>query len=232
MLEVKNVVKTYGEKEACTYALNHASVKVENGTFCTIIGPSGSGKSTLLNLIGGLDSADSGSVVFNGQDVSKMNRKEKLNYRRENVGFIFQFYNLVPNLTVYENIKVCENISKDAFDIDEMMRLLGIEDKRDKFPSQLSGGQQQRCAIARALVKNPRLLLCDEPTGALDTTNTCEIMKLLRQINKKYNTTILIVTHNELICKISDKIINISDGKITRDETIANPLNPEDLAWA
>jgi putative ABC transport system ATP-binding protein len=232
MLEVKNAVKTYGEKEAKTYALNNASVTIEDGSFCAIIGPSGSGKSTLLNLIGGLDSADSGSVIFNGKDITKLSMKDRLEYRRENLGFIFQFFNLVPNLTVYENIKVCENISSSPLDIEEMMKVLGIADKRDKFPSQLSGGQQQRCAIARALVKNPKLLLCDEPTGALDTSNTKEIMKLLREINKKYGTTILIVTHNELICSISDRIIGISDGRIVRDEKVDLPADPDSVQWA
>lgn len=232
MLEVRNVVKSYGEKEAKTYALNNATVSIEDGSFCSIIGPSGSGKSTLLNLIGGLDSADRGSILFNGKDIIGLSMKERLEYRRENLGFIFQFYNLVPNLTVYENIKVCENISASPLDIEEMMRILGIADKRDKFPSQLSGGQQQRCAIARALVKNPKLLLCDEPTGALDTANTKDIMKLLREINRKYGTTILIVTHNELICRISDRIIGISDGRIVRDEKVENPADPDQIEWA
>lgn len=231
MLEIQNVVKTYGEKETQIYALNNVSLTIPEGSFCTIMGASGSGKSTLLNLVGGLDTVDSGHIIFNGQDITKLSKTQRLNYRRENVGFVFQFYNLIPNLTVYENIKVCENISKDPFNIDEIMEILGIVDKRNKFPAQLSGGQQQRCAIARALVKNPNLLLCDEPTGALDTKNAKETIKILRTINKKYNTTILIVTHNDLICKVSDRVISISDGKIICDKTIENPENPENMNW-
>ena len=232
MLDVKNVVKSYGQGDAKMYALNNVSVSIEDGCFCSIIGPSGSGKSTFLNLIGGLDKADSGSIEFNGTDILGLSRKKKLEYRRKNLGYIFQFYNLIQNLTVYENVKVCENISGNPLGVDEILSMLGILDKKDKFPSQLSGGQQQRCAIARALVKNPALLLCDEPTGALDTTNTREIMNLLRDVNKKYNTTILIVTHNDLICKVSDRVIGITDGKIVRDEVMENPASPDSIEWA
>ena len=232
MLDVKNVVKSYGQGDAKMYALNNVSVSIEDGCFCSIIGPSGSGKSTFLNLIGGLDKADSGSIEFNGTDILGLSRKKKLEYRRKNLGYIFQFYNLIQNLTVYENVKVCENISGNPLGVDEILSMLGILDKKDKFPSQLSGGQQQRCAIARALVKNPALLLCDEPTGALDTTNTREIMNLLRDVNKKYNTTILIVTHNDLICKVSDRVIGITDGKIVRDEVVENPASPDSIEWA
>ena len=232
MLDVKNVVKSYGQGDAKMYALNNVSVSIEDGCFCSIIGPSGSGKSTFLNLIGGLDKADSGTIQFNGTDILGLSRKKKLEYRRKNLGYIFQFYNLIQNLTVYENVKVCENISGNPLGVDEILDMLGILDKKDKFPSQLSGGQQQRCAIARALVKNPALLLCDEPTGALDTTNTREIMNLLRDVNKKYNTTILIVTHNDLICKVSDRVIGITDGKIVRDEVVENPASPDSIEWA
>ena len=232
MLDVKNVVKSYGQGDAKMYALNNVSVSIEDGCFCSIIGPSGSGQSTFLNLIGGLDKADSGTIQFNGTDILGLSRKKKLEYRRKYLGYIFQFYNLIQNLTVYENVKVCENISGNPLGVDEILDMLGILDKKDKFPSQLSGGQQQRCAIARALVKNPALLLCDEPTGALDTTNTREIMNLLRDVNKKYNTTILIVTHNDLICKVSDRVIGITDGKIVRDEVIENPASPDSIEWA
>ena len=232
MLEVKNVVKSYGQGDAKMYALNNASVSIEDGCFCSIIGPSGSGKSTFLNLIGGLDKADSGSIEFNGTDILGLSRKKKLEYRRKNLGYIFQFYNLIQNLTVYENVKVCENISGNPLGVDEILSMLGILDKKDKFPSQLSGGQQQRVSIARSLAKNPALLLCDEPTGALDTTNTREIMNLLRDVNKKYNTTILIVTHNDLICKVSDRVIGITDGKIVRDEVVENPASPDSIEWA
>lgn len=232
MLSVKNVVKKYGEKEVENTVLNSVSFDIDDGEICTIIGPSGSGKSTLLNLIGGLDSVESGSINAFGTEVLSLKFKEKAVYRRKYLGYIFQFYNLVPNLTVSENIRVCKELAEQPMDMDELIKLMGLWEHKDKFPSQLSGGQQQRCAIARALVKNPRLLLCDEPTGALDSKNTKEVMCILKDINKKYKTTILIVTHNELICKVSDRIIGIVDGRIIRNEKNAEPVSPEDIEWA
>lgn len=232
MLKVNGVVKTYGEAEAKTTVLNKASFTVEKGEICSIIGPSGSGKSTLLNLIGCLDSADDGKIIIDGEDVSKLSKKERSLFRRKQLGFIFQFYNLVPNLTVLENIRVCEEISNNPLDKEELLKTMGLWEHRNKFPSQISGGQQQRCAIIRALVKNPKILLCDEPTGALDSKNTMEIMKIIKSINEKYQTTILMVTHNEELCKLSNHVIKLVDGKVVKDEKVEHPLSPENIQWS
>lgn len=231
MIDVKAVVKTYGEKEAKAVVLNKVSFSLEEGCFCSIIGPSGSGKSTLLNIIGGLESADEGQILVEGKNILGLSRKESLAYRRDLLGFIFQFYNLIPNLTVYENIKTCEDLTDQPIEIESLMKLLGLWEHRDKFPPQLSGGQQQRCAIARALVKNPKILLCDEPTGALDSSNTKEIMCILKEINEKYKTTVLVVTHNNLVCNISDRILRIVDGKIVLDKVNQQPADPASIDW-
>lgn len=231
MIDVKNLNKTYGEKAAAAQVLKHVSFSLEKGCFCSIVGPSGSGKSTLLNILGGLETADSGMITVDGAPVCGLSSRQELKYRREYLGFIFQFYNLIPNLTAYENIKVCEDLSSDSLDLEELMKQLGIWEHRNKFPSQLSGGQQQRCAIARALVKNPKILLCDEPTGALDSTNTKDIMCILKEINEKYSTTILIVTHNDLICETSDRILRLVDGEIVQDQRNDHPKKPEDIDW-
>ena len=197
-LEVKNVKKAYGNDDVTVPVLNGIDFKMEEGKICVILGPSGSGKSTLLNIIGAIDTADSGEVLVDGQDITKMNKKQLLEYRRDYLGFVFQFYNLIPNLNVEENIRVCDYLSDNPLDIDELLDVLGLAEHRYKFPSQLSGGQQQRCAIARALIKKPKLLLCDEPTGALDYKTSKEMLKLIEVINKKYNMTMVIVTHNEV----------------------------------
>ncbi|GAA0063909.1 ABC transporter ATP-binding protein [Clostridium sp. CTA-1] len=198
---------------------------------CVILGPSGSGKSTLLNTIGGLDRVDEGQIVVDGLDISKLKSKELSLYRRNYLGFIFQFYNLVPNLTLRENIQVCEYLSKESLDLDELLEVLGIKEHKNKFPSQLSGGQQQRCAIARALIKNPKLLLCDEPTGALDYKTSKEILILLEKINKKYGTTILIVTHNTVIKDMVHKVIKIKDGQISNEYVNENLIPAIELQW-
>ena len=184
---------------------------------CVIQGTSGSGKSTLLNCIGGLDSMDSGSVKVDGQEIFGLKPAQLADYRRDNLGFIFQFYNLVPNLTVRENIQVCEYLSKQPLDMDELLETLGLTEHQNKFPSQLSGGQQQRCAIARALIKNPKLLLCDEPTGALDSKTSKDILILLEEVNQKYGTTMLIVTHNNAIKNMVHKVLVVKDGQIKRE---------------
>lgn len=184
---------------------------------CVIQGTSGSGKSTLLNCIGGLDTMDSGSIKVDGTEIFGMNSDQLADYRRDNLGFIFQFYNLVPNLTVRENIQVCEYLTYDPLPVDDLIETLGLTEHQNKFPSQLSGGQQQRCAIARALVKNPKLLLCDEPTGALDSKTSRDILVLLEEINAKYGTTMLIVTHNNSIKNMVHKVIFIKDGLISRE---------------
>ncbi len=216
-LEIKDVKKSYGKDSSYIQVLKGVTTGVEQGQMCVIQGTSGSGKSTLLNCIGGLDTMDSGSVKVDGKEVFGLKGTALSNYRRENLGFIFQFYNLVPNLTVRENIQVCEYISENPLDIDELMDTLGLTEHQNKFPSQLSGGQQQRCAIARALVKNPKLLLCDEPTGALDSKTSRDILILLEKINEKYGITMLIVTHNNSIKNMVHKVIIIKDGQVKKD---------------
>lgn len=216
-LEVKEMKKSYGEGESHVQVLKGLTTGVERGQMCVIFGSSGSGKSTFLNCIGGLDNIDSGSVMVDGMEIAVMDQRELSDYRRSNLGFIFQFYNLVPNLTVRENIQVCEYLSEQPLDMEELLETLGITEHQNKFPSQLSGGQQQRCAIARALIKNPKLLLCDEPTGALDSQTSRDILILLEEINKKYNTTMLIVTHNNSIKDMVHKVIKIKDGRISKE---------------
>lgn len=228
-LEVKNVKKSYGKDQSYIQVLKGVSTEVEKGQMCVIQGTSGSGKSTLLNCIGGLDTMDSGSVMVDGKEIFGLKPSELSDYRRDNLGFIFQFYNLVPNLTVRENIQICSHISQSPLDIDELLEALGMTEHQKKFPSQLSGGQQQRCAIARALVKNPKLLLCDEPTGALDSKTSRDILVLLEEINRKYGTTMLIVTHNNSIKNMVHKVIYIKDGLITKDYINENRVSASEL---
>lgn len=216
-LEINGLKKSYGKDTSYVEVLRGVSASVRRGQMCAIQGTSGSGKSTLLNCIGGLETIDSGSVKVDGREISGLKPKELSEYRRDNLGFVFQFYNLVPNLTVQENIEVCAYISQAPADIDELIELLGLSGHRNKFPSQLSGGQQQRCAIARALVKNPRLLLCDEPTGALDSRTSRDILILLEKINEKYGATMLIVTHNNAIKNMMHKVLVVKDGLIISD---------------
>ncbi len=216
-LEIKDVKKSYGQDGSYVQVLKGVNTGVEKGQMCVIQGTSGSGKSTLLNCIGGLDVMDSGSIKVDGIEIFGMKNKALSDYRRDNLGFIFQFYNLVPNLTVKENIQVCENLAKDPLDMDELLDVLGLTEHQNKFPSQLSGGQQQRCAIARALIKNPKLLLCDEPTGALDSNTSRDILILLEKINEKYGTTMLIVTHNNSIKNMVHKVIFLKDGLVRKE---------------
>ncbi|MFR7906454.1 MAG: ABC transporter ATP-binding protein [Coprococcus eutactus] len=216
-LEVSEVKKSYGEGGSYVQVLKGINTGVEKGQMCVIQGTSGSGKSTLLNCIGGLDNMDSGSIKVDGTEIFGMTSDQLADYRRDNLGFIFQFYNLVPNLTVRENIQVCEYLTDDPLPMDDLIETLGLTEHQNKFPSQLSGGQQQRCAIARALVKNPKLLLCDEPTGALDSKTSRDILVLLEEINAKYGTTMLIVTHNNSIKNMVHKVIFIKDGLISKE---------------
>lgn len=216
-LEVKDVKKSYGKDQSYIQVLKGVNTSVGKGQMCVIQGTSGSGKSTLLNCIGGLDEMDSGSVTVDGQEIFGLKPAQLSDYRRDNLGFIFQFYNLVPNLTVKENIKVCEYLTDKPLDMNELLDTLGLTEHQNKFPSQLSGGQQQRCAIARALIKNPKLLLCDEPTGALDSKTSRDILVLLEKINAKYGTTMLIVTHNNSIKNMVHKVIFLKDGVVTKD---------------
>ena len=228
-IQLKNAKKQYGEGEAAVYALDGADLTVEQGKIYVILGPSGSGKSTLLNMIGGLDSLDSGSISVAGRDISRSGKKELTDYRRESVGFVFQFYNLIPDLTVQENVEVVSDISKDPLDIEEVLEALDIAKYRRRFPKELSGGQQQRVAIARALIKNPKLLLCDELTGALDTKSSRQVLEFIEKVNKQFGTTIVIITHNEAIAAMADNIVRIKDGKIDSNEANSNKLSAQDL---
>ena len=229
MIEFTDVVKSYTQGNK---ALNGVTMQIEDGEFCFLIGPSGSGKSTLLNCIGGLDVVDSGSIQVDGQEMVGLKMDALSDYRRDYLGFIFQFYNLVPNLTVRENIQVCEYLTDQPLDMDELLDVLGLTEHQNKFPSQLSGGQQQRCAIARALIKNPKLLLCDEPTGALDSRTSRDILILLEKINAQYGTTMIIVTHNNAIKDMVDQVIVLKDGQIKKNycnETKVPAAELEDL---
>lgn len=231
-LTVRDLKKSYGEGESYIQVLKGISTGVKQGQMCVIQGSSGSGKSTLLNCIGGLDTIDSGLIQIGEKEISGLKQDELSDYRRENLGFIFQFYNLVPNLTVKENIQVCEYLTDRPLDIDELIEVLGLTNHQNKFPSQLSGGQQQRCAIARALIKNPKLLLCDEPTGALDSMTSRDILILLEKINRKYGTTMLIVTHNNSIKNMVHKVIIIRDGQVSKEyenEILVPAAELEDL---
>ena len=231
-LEIKGIKKNFGEGDSLVEVLKGIDLSVEKGEFCVLLGPSGSGKSTLLNCIGGLDVVDSGSIQVDGQEMVGLKMDALSDYRRDYLGFIFQFYNLVPNLTVRENIQVCEYLTDQPLDMDELLDVLGLTEHQNKFPSQLSGGQQQRCAIARALIKNPKLLLCDEPTGALDSRTSRDILILLEKINAQYGTTMIIVTHNNAIKDMVDQVIVLKDGQIKKNyynETKVPAAELEDL---
>lgn len=230
-IEVQNIKKSYGTGSSCVQVLQGISTEIEKGTMCLILGPSGSGKSTLLNVIGGLDNVDSGSIRIGGREITALSQDALSDYRRDTLGFVFQFYNLIPNLTVRENIEVCRYLSPSPLDIDELLETLGMTDHQGKFPSQLSGGQQQRCSLARALIKNPKVLLCDEPTGALDSKTAKEILKLLEEINEKYKTTMLIVTHNDAISAMVHKVIKIRDGQIAAEYTNEKRIPAAMLKW-
>ncbi|NLK94849.1 MAG: ABC transporter ATP-binding protein [Clostridiales bacterium] len=230
-LEVKDLVKYYGEMENKIKVLKGVNCSIDKGEICVLLGPSGSGKSTLLNILGGIEEFDEGEIIFNGKSLSKMKKGDLSLYRRNNLGFVFQFYNLIPNLTVKENIEVCEYLSKNPINIDELLKNLGLYDHKDKFPNQLSGGQQQRCAIGRALVKNPGILLCDEPTGALDYKTSKEILELIETLNTKYHTTIIIVTHNEAIKNMANKVLKLKDGNIIKSYSNENITKAKDLEW-
>ena len=229
-IELKDGMKVYGEGENAVYAMNGMSLQIEKGELCVIMGASGSGKTTLLNVLGGLDSLKSGELVVDKKKVSGMSPKELSAYRRECVSFVFQFYNLIPDLMVMENIRIVSDISKNTLDINEVMKAVDITELKNRFPNELSGGQQQRAAIARAIVKNPSILLCDELTGALDSKTSKEVLKFVQKVNAEFGSTVVIITHNQEIRKMADRIIEVKDGKIIRNYMNENNMNVEDLA--
>ena len=228
-IESKDGMKVYGEGENAVYAMNGMSLQIEKGELCVIMGASGSGKTTLLNVLGGLDSLKSGELVVDKKKVSGMSPKELSAYRRECVSFVFQFYNLIPDLTVMENIRIVSDISKNTLDINEVMKAVDITELKNRFPNELSGGQQQRAAIARAIVKNPSILLCDELTGALDSKTSKEVLKFVQKVNAEFGSTVVIITHNQEIRKMADRIIEVKDGKIIRNYMNENKMNVEDI---
>ncbi len=230
-LVISGLKKSYGEGESKQEVLKDLNISVSKGEFCVLLGPSGSGKSTLLNIIGGIDSADDGFVSINGDKLKDMDDKALTLYRRKHLGYVFQLYNLIPNLNVKENIEVGAYLSDKPLDIDELLHTLGLWDHRHKLPNQLSGGQQQRTSIGRAIVKNPDILLCDEPTGALDYNTSKEILKLIEDVNQKYGNTVIMVTHNGAIQDMADHVIKLRDGKVRSDSYNENKISAEALDW-
>ena len=230
-LELNQIKKSFGSGENRVEVLKGIDLAVEKGEFCVLLGPSGSGKSTLLNILGGIDRADSGDILINGERMADMNEKALTLYRRRHLGYIFQMYNLIPNLTVRENIEVGAYLSRRPLDVDELLRLLGLWEHRAKLPNQLSGGQQQRTSIGRAIVKNPDILLCDEPTGALEYKTGKELLKLIETVNQKYGNTVIMVTHNDAIRLMADRVVRLRDGAIRSNETNAVKVPAQDLEW-
>ena len=230
LIELKDAVKQYGSGDTAVYALDHASFQLDQGKICVILGPSGSGKSTMLYMLGGLDTLDSGTLTVGGKNIMSLTPEGRTDYRKEDVGFVFQFYNLIADLTVEENIQVVADIAPNPLPMDQVLDALEIAKYRHRFPRELSGGQQQRVAIARAMIKNPKLLLCDELTGALDTHSSRTVLEFVEKMNKEFGTTILIITHNESIAQMADRIIWIKDGKIDRQEDNPQRVPAADLA--
>ena len=230
-VEFKNVSKTYKTGDVSVEALKDASFEIGKGEICVIVGQSGAGKTTLLNILGGMDRLTEGEVYLDGTAVSDYNKKQLATYRRRDIGFVFQFYNLIPNLTVKENIEVGAYLGSNPLDVDDLLHTLGLWEHKDKIPSQLSGGQQQRTSIGRAIVKNPDLLLCDEPTGALDYNTSKDILKLIEDVNRKYGNTIIIVTHNDAIKLMADRVIKLRDGMIRKEYTNEAKTPAMELDW-
>ena len=231
LINFRNVKKTYTIGEKSFDALNGASFSINKGEFVVILGPCGAGKSTILNLLGGMDKATSGEIIIDGKDISKLSSKELTKYRAENIGFIFQFYNILPTLTVQENVELINDIVKNPKPAMEVLKGVGLDMHAGKFPNQLSGGEQQRVSIARAIAKNPLLLLCDEPTGALDSQTGVEVLKLLKAQCGEDANTVVVVTHNSLIAEIADRVIRVKNGKIRSNELNSNPKNIEEVEW-
>lgn len=231
LISIENVSKIYQMGEVTVPAIKHINLEINKGEFVVILGPSGSGKSTLLNIIGGMDTPSEGKVIMDGEDIIGFNDKKLTFYRRDKIGFVFQFYNLMGTLTSRENVELATEICKDALDVDEVLDTVGLGERKDHFPSQMSGGEQQRVAIARAVAKNADLLLCDEPTGALDFETGIKILALLKEINKKYNKTVVIITHNVPIGDMADRVIKMRSGEIIEDYMNENPVDPERIEW-
>ena len=230
-MEIHNLKKSYGDGESRAEVLRGIDFSVAKGEICVLLGPSGSGKSTLLNIIGGIDDADEGYISIEGEKTADMNEKTLTKYRRKHLGYVFQMYNLIPNLNVKENVEVGAYLSDKALDIDDLLETLGLYEHRHKLPNQLSGGQQQRTAIGRAIVKNPDILLCDEPTGALDYNTSKEILKLIQEVNQKYGNTVIMVTHNDAIKNMADRVIKLRDGQIRKNYVNETKISAEDLDW-
>ena len=230
-LEIRGIKKSFGTGDSRVNVLKGLDLNIEKGEFCVLLGPSGSGKSTLLNIIGGIDAADEGSITIEGERLEDMTKKKLSMYRRKHLGYIFQMYNLIPNLTVRENIEVGAYLSEHPLDVDELLHTLGLYEHQRKLPNQLSGGQQQRTAIGRAIVKNPDILLCDEPTGALDYHTSKEILKLIETVNQRYGNTIIMVTHNDAIKDMADRVVKLRDGMIRKNYRNEVKIPAIDLEW-
>lgn len=230
-LEIKDLKKSFGTDSNKTEVLKGINFEVNKGEFCVLLGPSGSGKSTLLNIIGGIDGADSGYISIDGEKIKDMDEKTLTKYRRKHLGYIFQMYNLIPNLNVKENIEVGAYLSDNPLDIDDLLKTLGLYEHRHKLPNQLSGGQQQRTSIGRAIVKNPDILLCDEPTGALDYNTSKEILKLIEEVSHKYGTTVIMVTHNDAIKNMADRVVKLRDGQIRKSYINEEKISASELDW-
>lgn len=230
-LEISGIKKSFGTGNSRVEVLKGIDLEIEKGEFCVLLGPSGSGKSTLLNIIGGIDSADEGYISINGRHTADMKEKKLTIYRRKHLGYIFQMYNLIPNLTLRENIEVGAYLSERSLDVDELLHTLGIYEHRNKLPNQLSGGQQQRTAIGRAIVKNPDILLCDEPTGALDYNTSKEILKLIETVNQRYGNTVIMVTHNDAIKDMADRVVKLRDGMIRKNYRNEQKIPATELEW-
>ena len=230
-LEISNIKKGFGEGESRVEVLKGIDLSIENGEICVLLGPSGSGKSTLLNIIGGIDAADSGYISIDGEKTADMNERALTRYRRKHLGYIFQMYNLIPNLNIKENVEVGAYLSDHPLDTDDILKTLGLYEHRHKLPNQLSGGQQQRTSIGRAIVKNPDILLCDEPTGALDYNTSKDILRLIEEVNKKYGCTVVMVTHNAAIANMADRVVKLRDGQIRKNYTNETKTPAAELDW-
>lgn len=231
LLRVDNLTKEYKMGEVAVKALDNISFELYKGEFVVVLGPSGSGKSTILNIMGGMDTPTSGKVFYQEKDISTYSEDELSMFRREHIGFIFQFYNLMPNLTAKENVEMATEISDKPLDIEEILKKVGLEERAEHFPSQMSGGEQQRVSIARAVAKNPGVLLCDEPTGALDYSTGIKVLKLLKDINQTMNKTVVVITHNQPIAQMADRAIKMRSGKVSEIYKIDKPLPPENIEW-